>query len=51
LERIGAAMEQSSEGAGMMQRGPRMALEKVRRKGLCRPPPVRINGFVSSFTE
>jgi len=26
----------------MMQRGPRMALEKVRRRGLRHPPPVSI---------
>ena len=28
--------------ADMKRRGPRMALGKVRRRGLCRPPPARI---------
>jgi len=50
LERIG--LQWSGDGAWkkrvgrrrteMMQRGPRMAPEKVRRRGLCRPPPVSI---------
>ena len=33
----------------MMQRGLRMALEKVRRKGLCHLPPVNIVVLFSLF--
>ena len=44
LERIGATMEQKwgLKRAGMMQRGLRMAPEKVRRKELRCLPPVSI---------
>jgi len=49
LKRIGAVIEQSAERrrVGMMQRGLRIALEKVRRRGLYHPPPVSI--LVLSF--
>ena len=50
LERIGAMMEQRWDLEGEVRKeenrdnmeGPRMALEKVRRRELCRPPPVSI---------
>ena len=35
---------------GMMQRSPNIALEKVRRKRLCCPPPVSIVVFFSLFS-
>ena len=39
----GVQKEQSGRRrAGMMQRGPRMAPKKVRRRGLCHPPSVSI---------
>jgi len=49
LERIGATIDRDGawkkrvgRRTEMKRRGPRMALEKVRRGGLCRPPPVSI---------
>ena len=33
----------------MMRRGPRMALGKVRRKGLHHPSSIRFSGFVFSL--
>jgi len=45
LERIGDGVQKKRSGrrrAGMIQKGPRMALEKVRRRGLRCPPLVSI---------
>jgi len=55
LERIGAIMEQKwslegevgKEESGDDMGGLKIALEKVRRRGLCCPPPVRL--VVSCF--